>query len=235
MLSERSSRLEALAAHLPFPLDDFDAAAEVFVRWREHGVQADRDTAQLWAYCFVVWYFYGRFASERSASASDLDWVIERSFKRVSRSFEEIRKPERFPQFVSVVCRNMLLTYRRRRHETVEVEDTTTPTPAREADGFDRILTRRLIERAIAALPSYSAEIARLRLIEEATYQEIADTTGLDIATTRTYFSKAVARLRADPDLRALYEDGIPPSALRGTAENGAKIADSQKEPRTRG
>ncbi|WP_412061559.1 RNA polymerase sigma factor [Rubrivirga sp. IMCC45206] len=235
MLSERSSRLEALAAHLPFPLDDFDAAAATFVRWRAHGNEDDRQTAQLWAYCFVVWYFYGRFATERATSASDLDWVIERSFKRIERSFDGIRTPRRFPQFVSVVCRNVLLSYRARRHETVEVEETTTPTPARGADGFDRILTRRLIERAIAALPDFAVEITRLRLLEGASYQEIAAATGLDIATARTYFSKAVARLRADPDLRALHENSAPPSALSGTPGNGAKKADPQKENDLRG
>ncbi|WP_420456256.1 RNA polymerase sigma factor [Rubrivirga sp.] len=205
---DRSARLDALARHLPFGVDDFDAARDTFVTWRRTGAEADRQTAQLWAYCYVVWYFYGKFARERTGGPSDLDGVIERACRRTFRSMESVRDPERFPQFVSVVCRNVLLSYRARRRPTVEMDDHLVPVAASEADGLDRVLVRRLIVRAIGALPPAISEVARMRLLEGRSYQDVAQATGHPLATTRTYYSKALARLRADPDLRALHPDG---------------------------
>lgn len=50
-----------------------------------------------------------------------------------------------------------------------------------------------------------------MRLLEGRSYADIAEATGRSLATTRTYYSKAIARLRDDPDLRALHEDALPP------------------------
>lgn len=226
MHSERSARLHALVRHLPFDVDDFDAARETFCRWRKGGAEADRQTAQLWAYCYVAWYFYGKFTRERTAGPSDLDAVIERSCRRVFRSMGDVRDPERFPQFVSVVCRNVLYSYRLRRRETVEVEEDTAPVAPPEADDHDRVLVRRLIVRAIAGLPPAIAEVARMRLLENRSYQEISDATGHALATTRTYYSKAIARLREDPDLRALHDGG----GLLGTDRAGAAASEPAGE-----
>ncbi len=207
---DRSARLGALARHLPFGVDDFDAARDAFLTWRRTGDDADRQTVQLWAYCYIVWYFYGKFARERTGSPSDLDGVIERAFRRTFRSMDTVRDPERFPQFVSVVCRNVLLSYRARRRPTVEMDDHLAPVPASAADGLDRVLVRRLIVRAIDALPPAVSEVARMRLLEGRSYHDIAQATGHPLATARTYYSKAIARLRADPDLRALHTDAPP-------------------------
>ena len=210
MARDRSSRLDDLARRLPFAVDDFDAARETFVRWRAGGRVADRETAQLWAYCYVVWYFYGKFARERTSGASDIDGVVERATKRILRSMPSVRDPERFPQFVSVVCRNVLYSYRQRRRETVEMDEHMMPVAPDEADGLDRVLVRRLVARAVEALPPAIAEVVRMRLLEGRSYQDIADATDRSLATTRTYYSKAIARLREDPDLRALHFGGLP-------------------------
>lgn len=207
---DRPTRLTNLTRHLPFDVDDFDAARDTFVRWRAHGHDVDRRNAQLWAYSYAVWYFYGKFARERTSGASDLDHVLERATKRILRSLTSIRDPERFPQYVSVICRNVLSTYRQRRREMVEIDDHVLPTAPIEADGLDRVLVRRLIERAIASLPPAIAEVARMRLLEGRGYADIAEATGRPVASTRTYFSKAIARLREDPDLRELYFGDVP-------------------------
>jgi RNA polymerase sigma factor (sigma-70 family) len=207
---DRSSRLQDLARHLPYAVDDFDAARETFVRWRAEGREADRETAQLWAYCYVLWYFYGKFARERTSGASDLDGVIERATRRVLRSMPTVRDPERFPQFVSVLCRNVLYTYRQRRRETVEMEDHVAPVAPAEPGDLDRVLVRRVVARAVEALPPAISEVVRMRLLEKRSYQDIAEATGRSLATTRTYYSKAIARLREDPDLLALHLGGLP-------------------------
>ena len=72
-----------------------------------------------------------------------------------------------------------------------------------------------------------------MRLLEGRSYQDIADVTGRSLATTRTYYSKAIARLRKDPDLLALQFDGLPEDyAADGEAptEDGGKVRSDPSE-----
>lgn len=211
MPPDRSDRLAALVRHLPFAVDDFDAARGAYARWRKTGADADRKTAQLWAYCYVVWYFTGKFAHERAAGPSDFDRVVERACRRIFRSMLEVRHADRFPQFVSVVCRNLLNTYRERRRDSVEVDDATAAVPPDALDAFDRPAVWDAIEQALEALPPSVREVARMRLLEHKTYDEIAEATGHPLATARTYYSKAIARLRDHPALREVYYGEPPP------------------------
>lgn len=230
---ERPARLAALVRHLPFDVDDFDAARQTFVRWRQEGDEADRQTALLWTYCYVAWYFYGKFARERTAGPSDLDAVIERSCRRIFDALPGVRDPERFPQFVSVVCRNVLSSYRLRRRESVEVQDDTAPVAPFGTDHLDRVLVRRLIVQAIDGLPPAVSEVARMRLLENRSYQEIADATGRALATTRTYYSKAIARLREDPDLQAVYGGSGFPGVDRADESAGEVSVEDAAEVRS--
>jgi len=207
---ESSDRIAALVRHLPFPVDDFDAARDTYARWRSQGADPDLETSKLWAYCYVVWYFYGKFAREKSAGPSDLDQVIERSCRRIFRSIARVRDPQRFPHYVSVVCRNVFSSYRDRRQPMSELPELRSPAPEHDIEVLDRPLVRRAVERAVAALPTAIGEVARMRLLENRSYTDIAEATGRPVATTRTYMSKALVKLRDDPDLRAVYLGDAP-------------------------
>ena len=209
----RPSRLDALARGLPFAVDDVEAAAAVYVRWRAVGARADRDRALLWAYCFALRYFASKFAYERTGTPSDADAAVEDAVRRLVGSFDGgVRSPERFPQFVSVVCRRVLLSHRARRREHVEAPDDLLTVPA-DADAHDRTLTQRCLARAVGALPPAIGEVARMRLIEDMDYADIAEALGRPIDSVRTYHSKALRRLRQDPGLRAVRYGDRPPRA----------------------
>lgn len=220
----RPSRLDVLVRELPFAIDDFDAAGDAFVRWRQTQSDEDRHTVQLWAYCYTLWYFYPKFAQERTSGVSDLDAALDRSYDRILRSLDTIRDAERFPHFVSVVCKNVLMSHRTRRRETVEVDEEMLPTPEKGAQAYDRILVRRVLDRAIDAMPDAIREIGRMRLLEGRSYQDITEETGRPIASVRTYVSKVKARLRDNPEVRALYE-GLPEANSDSDSENLVRSA----------
>ncbi len=194
-----------LARELPFAVDDFDAASDTYVRWRRTRSDEDRRSVELWAYCYAVWYLYAKFARERTSGVSDLDAALDQAYGRILRALETVRDPERFPQFVSVVCKNVLLSHRARRREMVEVDEGTLVSPEDHAQAYDRVLVRRVLARAIRAMPEAIRDIGRMRLLENWSYRDIAEATGRPIASVRTYVSKVKARLRDDPDVRALY------------------------------
>lgn len=205
-------RLDAVAAALPFAIDDYAAANAAFVAWREG--RGGRRDVDLWAYCYVRRYVLTRFARETGGAPSDFDVVVTKAYERVLGSVDTVRDPSRFAQFVSVVCRNTLLNNRTRRRAFDELDETA-PAPDDAPRDIDRDLLRHALALAIAALPEGIRETARLRLLEGLGYAELAERIGKGVPTARAYVSKAVKRLRQDPELRALHFDDVaPPGAL---------------------
>ena len=207
----RPSRIEVLARGLPFAVDDSNAAGEAYVRWLGTRSDGDLGVVLLWTYCYTIQYFYSKFARERTSGVSDLDAAIDNAYDRVLRSLLSVHSPPRFAHYVSVICHNVLRTHRTRRRETVEIDEGTLPVPESGARDYDRALVRQALNRAIDALPAAVGEVARMRLVEKRSYQDIAGATGRPIATVRTFVSKAKSKLRDDPGLRAVYYSGSGP------------------------
>ncbi|MGB3545172.1 RNA polymerase sigma factor [Rubrivirga sp.] len=223
MHNDSPDRFALLARDLPFEVDDYERAREVYARWREDGDVRDRDVADLWAYLYAYRYFYTRFMTERTGGASDLDAAVSNAYRRIGKAFESVNDPDRFPQYVSVLCRNVLLSHRKRRRDVVELPAGLVADPS-PLGSHDRALIRSLMTRAIAALPESVAEIARLKYLEGVEYDDIADRTGHPVATVRTYAARARGRIREYPGLRALNaeilnDDGGVGASVRSTSD----------------
>lgn len=215
MFTDQLRFLDSVAGHLPFAVDDYPAAGEAFARWRRTEADADRHTVELWAYCYTLRYFYTQFARERTSGVSDLDAVVDTAYGRILGHLDRVREPLRFAAFVSVVCKRTLLNHRTRRRPTTEVDEHTAPTlPADAAAVHDGRIVRDALVRAVDGLPEALREIARMRLLDQAPYEQIAEATDRPLPTIRTYVSKAVARLREDPHLRAFYYDDVLPPGM---------------------
>ncbi|HEX8386045.1 MAG TPA: sigma-70 family RNA polymerase sigma factor [Rubricoccaceae bacterium] len=207
--------LAPLLAALPFPLDDTEAAGQAFADGRGGDAAAGRN-ADLWAYIWTVRYVTRKFLTERSGGPSDLDAVLTRAYEGVLRGAAGIEDPLKFPSYVSVVCKNAVLSHRERRRVTVEIDESTLePVLHDDRHAGDGAVVRGDVADAIAGLPEAVRAVARMRILDGLTYEEIAEATGHPLPTVRTYLSKANGRLRALPALRAHhYDDVLPPGAL---------------------
>ena len=224
MHTRRPSPLAAIERDLPFAADDFDAARDAYVRWDRRHDPKDRQRVMAWAYAYALDYFDRRFKNERTAQPSDLDRALSRAVRRVFTAIDAdaVREPARFPQFVSVVCKRVLLSHRERRRDYDEYQEGPAATPTETGpDRYDRALARHLVGRAIDALVPSLQEVARLRLLGGLPYDEVARRTGHPTPTARAYASRALARLREDPDLRALYQDEIGGAGGDGWLRDG--------------
>ena len=221
---DRLARLDAVSRHLAFGLDDHRAANEAYLRWRTQGDPAALEAIEVWAYCYVQRHTLVRFAREpRLGGGAELDGLISSTFLYVRGHLGEVRDPNRFSHWVAVACRNGFLTYCRHRSgrpPTIDLEGAAEPVEE-ETDApleIDRSTVRAVVNAAIGRLPDTLRVVATMRLVEGRPYDDIAYTTGHPQPTVRSYVSKAIARLKADPELYALREElaGAVPAPAGG-------------------
>jgi DNA-directed RNA polymerase specialized sigma24 family protein len=71
----------------------------------------------------------------------------------------------------------------------------------------DALIIHQTVCAAIDTLPDFLSEVARMRLLENQSYQAISEATGKPLATLRTYVNRALGQLRENPALQALLEE----------------------------
>jgi RNA polymerase sigma factor (sigma-70 family) len=199
---------DEVAAALPFHVDDYEHANEAFMRWRAVGDPQARQIVELWVFCYTRRYFIAKFCGDSGFNPADFERPVGDAFRRVMERLDEVQDPDRFVNYVSVVCRSVYVNFRRRmgRSRRVHLPPEAIPEPVSPSadpfDEYDRLLLRQAIERAIERLPDSLRTIAQLRLLRGRSYEEIEDETGHSLPTLRSYFSKALQKLRDDEALR---------------------------------
>ena len=204
--------LAAVAAHLPYHLDDTEQANATFRRCCEGGTAADRQHLALWTYCFTLRYFMVKFVRTPSDTPSDMEALIEKTFRKIERHRPSLPCDTRYASWVSVICKNTYLNYRRRQRRYVSLDEPDrTPLEAERVEPARDIgEAAQVVFQAILRLPKGLQEVARLRLLEDRSYSEMGEMTGKSLPTLRAYVNKAVRRLRDDVHLRAYLETEEP-------------------------
>lgn len=203
--------LRALAARLPFGLEDTERVGAAFQRWQnadDGEAPRERRVVELWTYCFVRRYFWVKFAAQPERPSSDLDELIERVYRKVEAKRATVREPEHYAHWVSVVCKNTFFNYvNRERPPDVSLDEEHAPTLlSKKRVRGDLGLARGVVAKAIGRLPDYLQPVARMRFLEERSYQSISEETGTPVPTARSYAGRARKHLREDPDVRALWD-----------------------------
>ena len=203
-MSTSSSRLQAVTDRLPFPMDDTDAVNDAFRRWRRRDDPDAERVVELWVYCYVCRYFLLKAAGEVFDQAAVLDELITSTYEKVRENIGNVRDPDRFSSWVSVICKNTFLNYARRTRTTASIDQEQGPTLRADGDGPTARLghTREVIKEAINRLPEYLQRPARLYVLEGKNFEEISEETGKAVPTVRTYKHKAIRRLRKDDTLQ---------------------------------
>jgi RNA polymerase sigma factor (sigma-70 family) len=207
-MSTPVSELRTIIDRLPFSVDDTDAANDAFRRWVKGSDPDAKRLLDLWTYCYVCRYFLSKSAKGTFDNTSDADELTTRAYRKVQDNRDAVRNPDRYANWVSVICKNTLLNYTRRDQfsESIEKEEGPTLTSDARASVADVGFVREALEEAIEQLPSYLQEPARLYFLEDREFEEISDAIGKPVATVRTYKHKAVKQLRTDDRLREYVE-----------------------------
>ena len=202
------SELRTVIDRLPFSVDDTDAANEAFRRWAKGNDPDAERLVDLWTYCYVCRYFLSKSTKGTFNNTSDADELTTRAFRKVQNNRDDVRNPDQYASWVSVVCKNTLLNYTRRDQfsESIEEEEGPTLTSNEGRPVADIGFVREAFDEAIDRLPRYLQEPARLYFLEDQGFKEISEAIGKPVATVRTYKHKAVKQLRTDDRLREYVE-----------------------------
>jgi RNA polymerase sigma-70 factor (ECF subfamily) len=128
----------------------------------------------------------------------DAEDVVQESYLRALRAFATFRGEASRPWFLTIV-RNTSFTWmrdNRTRSDHAEYREelhmSGGPTPEAESLGNERA---RSVERCVAHLPADFREVIVLREMEDLSYNEIAEITGVPRGTVMSRLSRARARL----------------------------------------
>ncbi len=199
-----STKLRSVLDRLPFSVDDTEAANDAFRDWRERDdVQSGR-LVDLWTYCYICRYFLTKAAQDKFHNASDADELITEAYQKVQGNRENVRDPDCYASWVSVICKNTFLNYTRRDRFSESINDEEGPELAvDEAPPVAEVgFVRQAFAQAINRLPNYLQEPAQLYFLEHKEFEEISEAVGKPVATVRTYKHKATKHLRNDDTLR---------------------------------
>jgi RNA polymerase sigma-70 factor (ECF subfamily) len=94
---------------------------------------------------------------------------------------------------------------KRRDHDRASREESGTVHPGNTGSDPDRAELARQLDAAVALLPPLQQSVARLRLWQEMTFQEIATIQGIPLNTAASRFRYALETLRGR--LKPLYEE----------------------------
>lgn len=141
---------------------------------------------------------YTRFAIRMVGNRDEAEDVLQSAFIRAFRALRSCRDPARFSAWLYRIVANECRTYvvRRARRERRIVRDEV----AFEAAGVDPAVDAREtledVEYALAQLDVDQREAFLMKHVEDLSYEEMADITGVGVSALKMRVKRACARLR---------------------------------------
>ena len=141
---------------------------------------------------------YTRFGVRMLGSRADADDVLQLAFLRAFRGLRGCREPERFGAWLYQIVVNECRTFatRRGRREQRFVHDEAALEHAAADGPQDGDALREEIQRALDRLVPEQREAFVLKHVEELSYEEMAEITGVGVSALKMRVKRACDRLR---------------------------------------
>ena len=190
-------------------LDPSDVAGSVKDVPAEHGTQTDHGRLEkLRRWDPLAWtQFFKEYESKiiTLCTAMTRDQAIAEdicadTFVRVVSSIDKFRESSSIKTWIYTIARNLCLTHLARAKPTVSLDDEIADTLPDRSPGAEQMLADRevdtILREAIGHLDPSLREALLLRVTADLSYAEIAQVTGVPIATVATHVHRARERLR---------------------------------------
>jgi RNA polymerase sigma-70 factor (ECF subfamily) len=142
---------------------------------------------------------FARYALHMLGNREDAEEALQDAFVRAWRALGSCRDPERFDAWLFRILANRCRTRgaRRRSYESTFVrDDDAVRRAARQDQGEEEPGWSLAMDRALAALDPDQREAFLLKYVDELSYEEMAQFTGIGISALKMRVKRAADRLR---------------------------------------
>jgi RNA polymerase sigma-70 factor (sigma-E family) len=133
------------------------------------------------------------------SSAEDL---AQTALAKTWTRWANLREPDAAPAYVRRMMYRIFLGWRRRRW-LAEVSTGWLPEESGAVDGYEQVDAHGDLVRLVKRLPPGQRAVLVLRYFEDLTEQATADVLGCSVGTVKSQHARALAALRAMPELRS--------------------------------
>lgn len=170
-----------------------------------------------------------RFALRLAGNADEAEDLVQETFLRAYRAWDQYERGTRAKSWLFTICRNVFLRKRERaqRHDEIVSETADRPAPGAgpvnpvwvsalgadpEADFFDSIVDERIVQ-AIGDLPDEYRMAVVLSDVEGLPYAEIAELLDVPVGTVKSRLFRGRRRLQ-----EALYDHAVEMGYISASA-----------------
>ena len=122
--------------------------------------------------------------------------LLQTALLRTARHWSRARDaPEAYARRVLINLSRDRIRWLIRRPREVPMPPETDGPRATDA-GYEQVVQRQVMVRALAALPTRQRQVIVLRFFEDLSIEQTAESLGLSAGTVKSYTSRALARLR---------------------------------------
>ncbi len=146
----------------------------------------------------LVWHLVLRMVSQRE----DAEDLCQEVFFRVFRDAEKFRGDSKLSTWIGSITYNICVDYLRKKgREIVVPMESLDPLAGRKGDQgvstrIDRQELKKMVHRTIASLPLQYRTVVTLYHLEDFSYREIEEATGMPEGTVKSYLNRARGMIR---------------------------------------
>lgn len=135
-----------------------------------------------------------RYACTITCSPEDAEDAVQEVFARLSRERQRSSSIESIKTYLFTAIRNASFSLLRKRRRRSELMDSATCFP--DAASSEDLAELSVLRDAFSQLPVDQREVLVLKIYDQMTFQEIADTTGVSVNTVASRYRYGLDKLR---------------------------------------
>lgn len=152
-----------------------------------------------------------RYALSLLRNVANAEDLLQDVFTTAFNKLDQYRGPGAFKRWILMICRNLAFNYRKRRYlgesplenQPEGIFDGGEP----QKEWLEQLEIEESAKRMLSVLPDNLQEIMILRLVEDLSYREIAELTGIAETNLRQMISRGLNRLRKELGANGLQQD----------------------------
>ncbi|HEX5566817.1 MAG TPA: SigE family RNA polymerase sigma factor [Streptomyces sp.] len=153
-----------------------------------------------------------RTARSLTADPCDAEDLLQTALTKTYLAWERIEDQRALDGYVRRALLNTRTSqWRKRRVDEYACEKLPEPEPVPASDPAEQQAVRDAVWRAVLGLPDRQRAMVVLRYYEDLSEAQTAAVLGVSVGTVKSAVSRALAKLRQDPQLAADVLDTVPP------------------------